>query len=82
VATKEDLCDWVQESIERRGGSATVVEVAEEIWSRHEKELWQSGRLFFTWQYDMRWCALELRKRGVLKQTSQSQTGSWEIAAA
>jgi len=63
MATKYDLQRWVEEALTSLGGSGTVVEVAREIWLRHEPDLRSSGDLFYTWQYDMRWAAQALRIR-------------------
>jgi hypothetical protein len=64
MATKYDLQPWVEEALIALGGSGTVVEVAKEIWARHEPDLRSSGDLFYTWQYDMRWAAQVLRDTG------------------
>ena len=79
MASKEDLKEWILDSIQGRGGSATVVQVAEDIWKSHEDELRASGRLFYTWQYDMRWAALELRKADRLRPAAESPSGTWEL---
>jgi hypothetical protein len=80
MATKDDLRGWVVDAIRAKGGAATIIEVAEYVWRCHEQDLRSSGRLFFTWQYDMRWCALELRKAKVLIPADKSPTGTWVAA--
>lgn len=60
MASKSDLQDWILEALQKLGPS-TVTEVAKKIWADHEAELRQSGDLFFTWQYDMRWQAQKLQ---------------------
>lgn len=80
MATKEDLQDWVAEAIRSLGGSARLVEVAKHIWNIHESDLRSSGNLFFTWQYDMRWAANQLRRKHLLKAADISPTGVWELA--
>jgi hypothetical protein len=80
IATKKDLADWVYDAIEANGGSASIVEVARHIWESHEQELKQSGDLFYTWQYDMRWAAQYLRDEGKCKQASVTRRGLWELA--
>jgi len=80
VATKYDLQTWVEEALRALGGSGTVVEVAREIWLRHERDLRESGDLFFTWQYDMRWAAQALRDTGRAKRASGGRRGLWELA--
>jgi hypothetical protein len=63
MATKFDLEEWVLEAVAAEGGEAFIVDVAKHIWSRHRVELEASGTLFFTWQYDMRWAAQNLRRK-------------------
>ena len=82
MATKHDLQDWVRFALRDLGGSASLVAVAKHIWATHESELKSSGDLFFTWQYDMRWAANVLRRRGVMKPAEASPTGVWELASA
>lgn len=67
MPTRDDLRLWVYEAVAALGGEASVVEVAKEIWDRHEKDLRKSGDLFFTWQYDIRWAAQRLREQGKLR---------------
>jgi len=82
MATKEDIADWVVVALTTLGGSGAVVEVAKEIWQVREAELRASGNLFFTWQYDMRWSANTLRRRGVLKAVEVSPHGAWVLSSA
>lgn len=80
MAQRHDLDDWVREAIRDNGGRATLLEVAKHIWRHHERDLLTSGDLFFTWQYDMRWAANRLRRKGIMKPASVSPAGIWEIA--
>ena len=79
MATKHDLLDWLAAALQRLGGSATIVDVCRELWQEHEPELRLSGDLFYTWQYDVRWAAYELRKSGRMKPDSESPSGIWEL---
>jgi hypothetical protein len=79
--TREDLQAVVLEAVKALGGSAPLVEVAKRIWSTHEQELRESGDLFYTWQYDMRWAAQKLRDDGALKPARSSDDRKWEIAS-
>jgi hypothetical protein len=80
MATKHDLTDWVVASLYRLGGSAALVEVARDIWHHHESELRSTGDLFYTWQYDMRWSANFLRRKGTMKPAEMSPHGVWELS--
>jgi len=81
VATKADLKAWVVEALETLGGSGTVIQVTREVWRRHEHDLQASGDLFFTWQYDIRWAAQQLRDSGVLRPANGRRAGTpWMLA--
>jgi len=79
MATKRDLQDWVRDALQEQAGRATLVEVAKRIWAQHQTELEGSGDLLYTWQYDMRWAANKLRRRGIMKSISASPRGIWEL---
>lgn len=81
VATKRDLPGWVEAALAELGGKGTVVEVARTIWATHREELEGSGDFFFPWQYDMRWAALVLRKRGVLAPAGAAGDRVWRLAS-
>jgi hypothetical protein len=78
MATKSDLKKWIFEALRDLGGEAKLIEVAEHIWKHHEPELAINRSLFFTWQYDMRWAAQELRKAGVMKPATKDNV--WRLA--
>lgn len=80
MATKQDLVDWVEEALRTHGGRATLLDVARHIWGAHETDLRESGALFYTWQYDMRWAATKLRHQGVMRAADESASGVWELA--
>jgi hypothetical protein len=80
MATKADLPTWVVESLKAEGGSAKLVRIAKGIWDRHEPELRASGDLFYTWQYDMRWAANNLRRNKIMRSEEMSAKGVWELA--
>jgi len=80
MATKESLRKWVLEALSELGGPATVIDVARHVWAHHEDDLHDSGDLFFTWQYDIRWAAQTLRNDGQLKPVKRGAASSWELA--
>ncbi len=80
MATREDLQEWVIEALREHGGSARVFDVCKYIWDTYENELKQSGRLLYTWQYDVRWAAQKLRDSGVMKPVHGSKSRPWELA--
>ena len=76
---KHDLPDILCKSLKQLGGAATIIDVCKHFWTKHKKELEQSGDLFYTWQYDIRWAATELRKTKRMKSSELSPKGVWEL---
>lgn len=58
---------WIIAYLKQRGGSGWPREVSKYVWNNHESELKASGDLLYTWQYDIRWAAQQLRNEGVQK---------------
>ncbi|MDB5540148.1 MAG: hypothetical protein JWQ89_1875 [Devosia sp.] len=81
MASKVDLRDWVHGAVKSLGGRATIVEVSKHIWENHEKDLRASKDLFYTWQYDMRWAAQDLRRTGVFASIPASDKRHWQLKA-
>lgn len=79
MATKGDLVDWVVDALKTAGGSASLLYVSKYIWDTHEAELRRSGNLFYSWQYDMRWAATELRRKGIMLPAEQDRRGKWTL---
>jgi hypothetical protein len=79
MAKRSDLKDWVVEALKANGGSATIPEVAKHIWENHEAELRASGELFYTWQYEARWAANQLRKEHKLQPKPRGDRGQWRL---
>lgn len=76
---RTDLPDILYDSIRNLGGKTTIVDVCKYVWSHYGSELENSGNLFFTWQYDIRWAATELRKTKRMLDKDISPKGIWEI---
>lgn len=74
--------DWITSALADAGGSASIVFVAKHIWEHHAQDLEKSDNtIFYTWQYDMRWAALQLRRSGVLAPAKETRRGEWMLAA-
>lgn len=70
---------WLIEALRANNGRASIVDVGEYIWNHHEGELRMYGELFYTWQYDVRWAATQLRKEGIMRAADLSPLGIWEL---
>lgn len=79
MITTEDLGPWIIEALKSHGGRAWIVQVCKHIWDAHETEINESGNLLYTWQYDVRWAAQQLRDNGVLNPRHGSTKRPWEL---
>lgn len=77
--TKEMLPDLLYGVLRDMGGRGSIIGICKRFWSKYENELKNSGDLFYTWQYDIRWAATALRKTGRMKDANLSPSGIWEI---
>lgn len=80
MARKKDLPKWVEEALRAKSGRAPIVEVCKYVWDNYEGELRRSDDLFFTWQYDIRWAATQLRQAGIMRAANLPAKGIWELA--
>ena len=80
MLTREDLQDLVIEALKANDGKARIFEVCKYIWDNYENELKASGKLLYTWQYEVRWAAQQLRNSGVMKPVFGSRSLPWELA--
>jgi hypothetical protein len=77
---RSDLPDLVHKALVALGGKAPLAKVAQHIWENHETELRDSGELFYTWQYDMRWAAQKLRDAHKLQYSRDDESHPiWEL---
>jgi len=76
--SKKVLQNAVYRAILELEGSATIIEVASHIYKNNKNEI-VGSKIEFTWQYDMRWHATALRKKGLIKDSINSPRGNWEL---
>ena len=55
-------------------------DVCRVFWTHYEDELKASGDILYTWQYDIRWAATDLRKSGIMKDAADCPKGIWSLA--
>ncbi len=78
--TREKLLNVVVEALRKNGSKGTIVQVSKYIWDNYEQELRDSGDIFYTWQYEVRWAAKKLRDKGIMKPVTESPKRVWELA--
>ena len=76
---KKDLKKLVLEALQNHNGKAKIIDVSKYVWSNYKDDLEQSGNMFYTWQYDVRWAATNLRKEGLMKKADNKLNGFWEL---
>lgn len=85
---RKDLPNLLYELIQDMGGSATMMDIFKKFWERYKTSLESSGDLFYTWNYDIRWAATNLRKTNRMQPASKQENvygasispkGKWEI---
>lgn len=79
MITRINLSEWTTDALKFYGGSASIVQVCQYVWKNYADQLREAGDLFFTWQYDIRWAATVLRKKGIIRAANLSQQGIWEL---
>lgn len=79
MVTRESMKLCIIACLQQRGGSGWPREVSKYVWDNHEGELKASGDLLYTWQYDIRWAAQQLRNDGVLKPVNGRRDLPWEL---
>jgi hypothetical protein len=79
MVRKEDLQVWVLDALKQHSGKGTIVQVSRHVWEHHQNDLRESGNLFYTWQYDLRWAANRLRRRKAMRAAEESPSGIWEL---
>jgi hypothetical protein len=79
MLSKKDLQGLVVEALRGLGGSASPTDVSRFVWEHHESELRTAGDLFYTWQYDLRWAAYQLRVNGIIRAVISSPPDIWEL---
>ena len=77
MALRDNLAPLVEHYLKAAGGSATIRELARQIWNNHEPLLRSSGDDFYVWQYEMRWAGQRLVKAG--KMTKTKPRGVWRL---
>ena len=75
MTLRVDLEQWTLNALARLGGSGRIVPIARDVWDHHQADIAEYPDGLFTWQYDMRWAAQSLAKKGQLKQAN----GVWSL---
>jgi len=85
---KKDLPDLLYNTIKSLKGRSSMMAIFREFWRTHASKLKDEDELFYTWNYDIRWAATQLRKEGRMKPACSQENphgletspkGIWEI---
>lgn len=60
------------------GGSASFLDISKHVWVHYEDEIRAMDDLLYEWQYELRWAAYFLRRKGYLRarRTLQEEFGN------
>lgn len=79
MATRENMKPWVLAALKSMGGTGWPREVSKYIWHNYRDQIEGSDSLLYTWQYDIRWTAMAMRKEGLLKPVEGRTDKPWEL---
>jgi hypothetical protein len=79
MANKIDLENILCIALHKMGNQGSIIEICKWVWNNYADELEKSGDLYFTWQYDIRWAATSLRKKGKILPAELSPKGIWVL---
>ncbi len=88
MITRNALPSILYDILKQFGGSATMMDVFKKFWADNKHKLNEADDIFYTWNYDIRWAATQLRKQGKMKPattkenthgSNMSPKGVWEI---
>lgn len=80
MMNRENLASWIEEALRAMGGSGGITQVSKAVWEARRTEIERSENGLYTWQYDLRWAAQQMRKEGLLKAAAESKRGEWTLA--
>jgi hypothetical protein len=76
---REDFKPLITEALKFYDGAASIYNVSKFIWENYHTKIYSSKRFLYTWQYDLRWAAQQLRDEGVMVKGSEATRGKWEL---
>ena len=80
VIKRKDLTEILEEALVSLGGKGRIVEICEYIWNKYQEELFDSGDIFYTWQYDLRMSAKEtLKAEGKVITLKDGKKSVWKL---
>lgn len=80
VLTREDFKPLISEALVELGGEAAIFQVSKYVWDNYHHKISKSEKLLYTWQYDIRWAAQQLRDEGKLYKGSElKRKGIWKL---
>lgn len=76
---RERLQLWVREALGELGGEGFILDVMKKVWALHESDIKQAGDAFYSWQYDIRWAANQLRRIDKLGLRNEGAKSIWVL---
>ncbi|MBT9448783.1 hypothetical protein ICN84_01690 [Akkermansia glycaniphila] len=86
--TRKDLPNILYQLLQKLGGKASMMTIFREFWKVYGNQLSPTDDMFYTWNYDIRWAATQLRQQKRMRGASTKENthgvpvspkGIWEI---
>jgi hypothetical protein len=74
--TRNELMPMIIEALRANGGSAKIYEVCKHVWDKNNSKISAGGKMLYTWQYDIRWAANQLRRQNKIESLPR---GFWSL---
>lgn len=72
---RNDFLPLIIAALIANGGSLKISDVCEYVWIHNNQRI-MTSKVLYTWQYDIRWAANELRRQEVIKSDPR---GYWTL---
>ena len=79
IISKNDLPILLEEVLKEMDGNGYILDISKKFWIKYKDNITPNNNLFYTWHYDIRWAATELRKNNIMVRPDLEK-GLWTLA--
>ena len=79
IVSKDDLPRLLENVLKEMNGNGYILDISKKFWIKYKDNITPDNNLFYTWQYDIRWAATELRKNNIMVRPDLEK-GLWTLA--
>ena len=78
IISKDDLPRLLEDVLKEMNGNGYILDISKKFWIKYKDNITPDNNLFYTWQYDIRWAATELRKNNIMVRPDLEK-GLWTL---